>query len=222
MTRYFIAALTLLFMLGCQSSAEPTQASESPTQASDTAEDVAGDALEEAPATGVATLAGGCFWCMQRPFDELDGVESTVVGYTGGEEESPTYHDVTAGATGHVEAVEVRFDPEVVSYDEVLDVFWRSMDPTDNEGQFADRGAHYRPFIFYHDDDQRQTAKASRQELDDHGPFDDPIVVDIVAATTFWIAEDYHQDYYKTNPEHYEAYYAGSGRKGFLESTWGE
>ena len=222
---FFILGLTIFVALGCQSTAEPTEAteaSEAPQPGSAANEDGGQDAVDSYQSPGVATFAGGCFWCMQRPFDEVQGVESTVVGYTGGEEESPSYQEVVAGSTGHVEAVEIRFDADEVSYDELLDVFWRSMDPTDNEGQFADRGDHYRPFVFYHNQTQRQIAEASREQLDEHGPFDDPIVVDIVEASTFWIAEEYHQDYYKKNPEQYEAYYAGSGRKGFLEQVWGE
>ncbi len=180
------------------------------------------EATESRSNLEVATFAGGCFWCMQPPFDDIDGVESTVVGYTGGDEEEPTYNQVTSGTTGHVEAVEVRYDEDEVTYGELLDVFWRSIDPTDDGGQFADRGDHYRTFVFYHDDDQRQLAEDSRAKLDETGPFDDPVVTEIEAVGTFWIAEDYHQDYSIENPEHYEQYYVGSGRAGFLEETWGD
>lgn len=196
--------LLLMTMVACQTTTpERTEASE-----------IESEELE------VATLAGGCFWCMQPPFDRLEGVESTIVGYTGGVEESPAYQEVAGGQTSHLEAVQVRFDPEVVSYEEVLDVFWRSIDPTDDGGQFADRGDHYRTFVFYHDDFQRQRAEKSRADLAKQGPFDDPLVTEIVEASTFWVAEEYHQEYYKKNPEHYEHYYRASGRAGFLEETW--
>ncbi len=202
--RHLTSVVILAALLAaCQSSPDET------TEASEPGEDVE-----------VATFAGGCFWCMQPPFDALVGVESTVVGYTGGDEEEPSYDDVLSGKTGHVEAVEIRYDSEVISYDELLDVFWRSIDPTDDVGQFADRGDHYRTFVFYHDDFQRQRAEKSRADLAKQGPFDDPLVTEIVEASTFWVAEEYHQEYYKKNPEHYEHYYRASGRAGFLEETW--
>ncbi len=203
-----VVATFMLVSIGCQSSPpeETTQQSEATTD----------ESLE------VATFAGGCFWCMQPPFDELDGVDSTVVGYTGGTQEEPTYQQVSSGQTDHLEAVEVRFDPQQIGYDQLLDVFWRSIDPTDDGGQFADRGDHYRTAIFYHDDQQRQLAEASRDELDDTGPFDKPIVTPIEAVDTFWVAEEYHQDYYQKNPDHYQSYYRASGRAGFLEDTWGQ
>ena len=201
LTMLLIAVVT---MVACQTTTpERTEASE-----------IESEELE------VATLAGGCFWCMQPPFDRLEGVESTIVGYTGGVEESPVYQEVAGGQTSHVEAVQVRFDPEVVTYEEVLDVFWRSIDPTDDGGQFADRGDHYRTAIFVHDDIQRQVAEDSRDELARTGPFDDPIVTEIRQAETFWVGEEYHQDYYLKNPDHYQSYYVGSGRAGFLEDTW--
>ncbi len=202
------AMVVSVLLWGCQSSPdEPTQRSE----AADTEQQL-----------DVATFAGGCFWCMQPPFDELDGVDSTVVGYTGGDMEEPTYEQVSSGQTDHVEAVEIRFDADRISYGELLEVFWRSIDPTDDGGQFADRGDHYRTFLFYHDDDQKQAARDSRQTLDEQGPFDDPVVTEIEPASTFWIAEDYHQEYYRKNPEHYQQYYEGSGRAGFLRETWGD
>lgn len=210
MKQVVIAFIVLVLAVGCQSSPDPTEASE------------AGDRAEEDAELEVATFAGGCFWCMQPPFDELDGVESTVVGYTGGDEPEPTYSQVTGGQTGHVEAVEIRYRPAEVDYEDLLYVFWRSIDPTDDGGQFADRGDHYRTFVFYHDDTQRERAEASRAELGEEGPFEEPIVTEIVEVGEFWIAEEYHQDYYKKNPTHYESYYRGSGRAGFLEETWGE
>lgn len=212
-TPFFLALLSLFTL--CLFAVTACQSPESSTRTE------ASDAAIDASDLSVATFAGGCFWCMQPPFDRTDGVHSTIVGYTGGEEDHPTYEEVSRGLTTHVEAVEVRFDPAVVSYDELLDVFWRSIDPTDDGGQFADRGPHYRTAIFYHDEDQRLAAEASRDAMDRDGPFDDPIVTELRPAETFWIGEDYHQDYYLKNSRHYQAYYAGSGRKGFLETTWG-
>ena len=169
----------------------------------------------------VATFAGGCFWCMEPPFEKLAGVASVVSGYTGGEEPNPTYKQVSSGKTGHAEAVEVRYDPAVVSYAELLETFWKSFDPTDADGQFADRGTQYRSAIFVHDDDQRRLAEASKKALDESGVFSGPVVTPIVQAGPFYEAEAYHQDYYKTNPDHYHAYRRGSGREGFLDRTWG-
>ena len=200
--------LSFLFVLSCQNSPE-----------SSGERTVSSEALNEEEAS-VATFAGGCFWCMQPPFDRTEGVISTVVGYTGGEEESPVYEEVSRGMTTHLEAVEVRFDPSVVSYEELLEVFWRSIDPTDEGGQFADRGPHYTTAIFYHDEAQREAAEASKARMDAEGPFEDPIVTPIRPAMTFWVGEEYHQDYYLKNPGHYQAYYRGSGRQGFLERTW--
>jgi peptide methionine sulfoxide reductase msrA/msrB len=168
-----------------------------------------------------ATFAGGCFWCMEGPFEKLDGVYTVVSGYTGGPEKNPVYKQVAAGKTGHTEAVRIRYDPATVGYDELLDVYWRQIDPTDAGGQFADRGSQYRPGIFWHDEEQRKLAEASKQELADSGPFDKPIVVEIVEAGPFYEAEEYHQDYYKKNPGHYNRYRQGSGRGPFLERVWG-
>lgn len=168
-----------------------------------------------------ATFAGGCFWCMQPPFDKLDGVLKTRVGYTGGHVASPTYEQVCSGKTGHAEALEVTFDPDRISYEELLDTFWRNIDPTTLNGQFADRGTQYRTAIFYHDEKQRVSAEASRQAIDDSDAFDEPIVTEIVSATEFYEAEDYHHQYYLKNPGHYSRYKAGSGRAGFLEEKWG-
>jgi len=174
------------------------------------------------PALAVATFAGGCFWCMEPPFEKLDGVVRVVSGYTGGADPAPTYEAVSAGGTGHAEAVEVRYDPARIDYATLLDVFWRSIDPTDAGGQFADRGTQYRTAIFVHDDEQRRIAEASRRDLAENGPFDRPIVTEIVPAGRFTPAEEYHQDYYLKNPEHYHRYRVGSGREGFLRSVWGD
>ena len=167
-----------------------------------------------------ATFAGGCFWCMEPPFENLDGVFEVVSGYAGGEEENPTYQEVSAGMTGHREVVQVVYDPSKVTYEELLEVFWRQIDPTDSGGQFADRGNQYET-AFYHDEEQKILAERSRDELAQSGRFERPIVTEILPAGAFYPAEDYHQDYYKKNSTHYKRYRKGSGREGYLEKTWG-
>ena len=169
-----------------------------------------------------ATFAGGCFWCMQPPFDKLDGVISTTVGYCGGKEENPTYKQVSAGRTGHAEAVEILYDPSRVSYTELLNVFWMNIDPTQENGQFADIGAQYRTAIFYHSEEQKRLAEASKKELKNTGRFSKKIVTEIVPATPFYKAEEYHQDYYKKNPLRYKIYRYGSGRDDYLVRKWGK
>ena len=153
-----------------------------------------------------ATFAGGCFWCIEAPFDQVEGVAEAVSGYTGGERENPSYEEVSSGATRHIESVLVTFDPEVVSYSQLLDVFWRQFDPTDAGGSFYDRGHQYTSAIFYHDEEQRILAEASKRALDASGRFDKPIVTPIRPATTFYPAEEYHQDYYLKNSRHYKRY----------------
>ncbi len=175
-----------------------------------------------APGEQVATFAGGCFWCMEPPFEGLRGVQSVISGYTGGPEKDPTYGEVSSGRTGHTEAVQIVFNPTVISYEELLEIFWRSMDPTDAGGQFADRGTQYRPGIFVHDQQQREAATRSRTALESSGRFEKPVVVEITDYETFYPAEAYHQDYYWTNPGHYKAYRKGSGREGFLKGVWGD
>ena len=169
-----------------------------------------------------ATFAGGCFWCIEAPFDEVEGVAEAVSGYTGGERENPSYEEVSSGATRHIESVLVTFDPEVVSYSQLLEVFWRQFDPTDAGGSFYDRGHQYSSAIFYHDEEQRALAEASKQALDASGRFDKPIVTPIRPATIFYPAEEYHQDYYLKNSRHYKRYRRGSGRDRFIEKTWGK
>jgi methionine-S-sulfoxide reductase len=169
-----------------------------------------------------ATFAGGCFWCMEPPYDKLDGVISTTSGYTGGPEENPTYEDVAYGRTGHLEAVEVLFDPQQISYEKLLEVFWKNINPTQANGQFVDRGPQYRAAIFYHDESQRKTAVASWENIRHSGRFPDPIVTEILPAGPFYPAEEYHQDYYLKNPLRYNFYRTGSGRDRFLEKIWGE
>lgn len=166
-----------------------------------------------------ATFAGGCFWCMVKPFDQLPGIQHVVSGYTGGHVENPTYEEVCSGKTGHVEAVQITFDPEIFPYEKLLEIYWRQIDPTDAEGQFADRGSSYRTAIFYHNESQRMLAERSKQELLESGLFPE-IATKILPAGPFYPAEDYHQYYYKKKPFHYERYYAGSGRKDFLAKTW--
>lgn len=167
-----------------------------------------------------AIFAGGCFWCMEKPFEEMEGVIAAVSGYTGGEEENPSYQEVSSGRTGHTEAVEITYDPTKISYEELLDRFWMTFDPTDKEGQFADRGAHYRPGIFYQTEEEKKLAEASKKALQESGRFDEKIVTPIEQAGAFYPAEEYHQDYYKKNSFHYQAYSIGSGRKGFIEKHW--
>ncbi len=185
-------------------------------QASDVAE---GDKATAA-GTEVATLAGGCFWCIEHAFDGLPGVISAVSGYTGGRGASPTYEAVSTGGTGHYEAVQVRFDPEKTDYAEILDVFWRHIDPTDTGGQFADRGAQYRTAIFVHDDGQRKVAEAAAKFLTESGWFDKPIATQILPAGEFHPAEEYHQDYHLKQPAHCKLYTWASGRGPFMESFW--
>lgn len=167
-----------------------------------------------------ATFAGGCFWCMEPPFEKLDGVKSVISGYTGGPEVNPTYREVAGGKTGHTEAVQITYDSSKISFDKLLNVFWRSMDPTDPHGQFADRGSQYRPGIFFHSEGQEAQAVASKIRLEKSGVFSKPIRVEITSLETFYPAEEYHQDYYLKNESHYKRYRRGSGREGFLKKTW--
>jgi peptide methionine sulfoxide reductase msrA/msrB len=167
-----------------------------------------------------ATFAGGCFWCMEGPLEKLDGVHAVISGYTGGWKENPTYEEVSGGGTGHLEAVQVTYDPGRVSYGELLDVFWRQIDPTDAGGQFVDRGSQYRSAIFYHDEGQRALAEESRAALGRSGRYDGKIVTELLAYEGFYPAEDYHQDYYKENPLRYKYYRHRSGRDQFLERIW--
>lgn len=169
-----------------------------------------------------ATFAGGCFWCMVKPFHKYEGVERVVSGYTGGHVDNPTYQQVCSETTGHLEAIEVTFDPNVISYEELLTIYWRQIDPTDGGGQFNDRGESYRPAIFYHSEAQRDAAERSKQDVEQSGRFDTAIAVEIRPAKTFWEAEDYHQDYYKKNPFRYEMYRVGSGRAKFIKEAWSD
>jgi peptide methionine sulfoxide reductase msrA/msrB len=167
-----------------------------------------------------ATFAGGCFWCMQPPFEKLKGAVEVVSGYTGGTGENPTYEDYAK--KGHIEAVQITYDPSILSYSQLLDVFWKQIDPTDPGGQFVDRGPEYRSAIFYHNEEQKGLAEKSKEELAKSGRFQKPIVTEIIKATTFYKAEDYHQDYYKKNPIRYKYYRFNSGRDKYLEKVWGQ
>ena len=234
--RFSLCVLLLLSLSACQSGTSSTddapqgsavpaseaQASE-PEAAAETQPAATGqpEAMAVPEGMSVATFAGGCFWCMEPPFEKLEGVLDAISGYTAGPEKAPTYKQVSSGSTGHTEAVRVIYDPAKVDYKTLVETFWRGMDPTDAGGQFADRGSQYRPAIFVHTPEQREIAEASKQALMESKRFDKPIVVPIEPAQAFWVAEEYHQNYYKTNAAHYNAYKKGSGRAGFLEKTWG-
>jgi peptide-methionine (S)-S-oxide reductase len=169
--------------------------------------------------TAKATFAGGCFWCMEPPYDKLDGVLSTISGYAGGKKKNPTYEEVSAGTTGHTEVVQVTYDPKKITYEKLLDVFWRNVDPLTPNRQFCDVGSQYRTAIFYHDENQKRLAEESKKALSKR--FKEPIVTEIVRATEFYPAEDYHQDYYIKNPLRYKLYRYNCGRDQRLEKLWG-
>lgn len=169
-----------------------------------------------------ATFAGGCFWCMEPPFETLQGVTKVISGYMGGHKENPTYNEVSSGKTGHKEVIQVIYDPSRITYEELLDVFWRQIDPTDENGQFTDKGSQYKTAIFYYSEEQRHLAEESKKDLEELGKFEKPIVTEILKASTFYKAEDYHQDYYKTCPIKYDSYKKGSGRADFLKKKWND
>jgi peptide methionine sulfoxide reductase msrA/msrB len=183
---------------------------------------VAGEMIRESENLKKATFAGGCFWCTEADFEKLPGVVKVVSGYTGGQKENPTYAEVSSGKTGHVEAVQVYYDPSKISYEELLDTFWKHIDPTDGGGQFVDRGPQYRSVIFYHDDEQKRLAEKSKDALGKSGKFNKPIATEILRFTKFYEAEEYHQDYYKNHSLRYSFYRHGSGRDQFLERAWGK
>lgn len=167
-----------------------------------------------------ATFAGGCFWCMVKPFDTYEGIESVISGYTGGHTINPTYEQVCSNNTGHYEAVQITYDPSIFSYDQLLEIFWMNIDPTDEEGQFFDKGSSYQTAIFFHSEEQLQKAEKSKQDLEASKRFQSKIATKILPAKEFYPAETYHQDYYKKNPAHYNRYYVGSGRAAYVEKTW--
>ena len=174
----------------------------------------------QAAVTAKATFAGGCFWCMEEAYDKVPGVISTVSGYMGGQTKNPTYEQVSSGRTGHAEVVQVEYDPAKVSYEKLLDAFWRNIDPTQKDAQFCDHGTQYRSAIFYHDDEQRRLAEASRAALAKNKPFKGEIVTQIAKADVFYPAEDYHQDYHQKNPVRYKFYKTGCGREARLQQLW--
>lgn len=206
---------------GSVSSPDGAEASESQAEEQNKGTEALPDELNE-PSLEIATFAGGCFWCMEPPFDKLDGVERTISGYTDGDEEHPTYKQVSYGQTSHTEAVRVYYNPEKVTYEQLLDVFWRNINPTQKNGQFVDIGSQYRTGIYVHTDEQRRLAEQSKEALAASGRFDKPIVTEIKSASTFWKAEEYHQDFYKKSPARYKSYRSGSGRDEFIEKAWGE
>ena len=212
MKKIFVINLLLVFFFACSDSNTQDMSMQS---GNDDFEVMSGD-------YEIATLAGGCFWCMEAPFESIDGVAKVVSGYSGGKEENPSYEEVSSGQTGYKEAVQVYFDPEVISYAEILDVYWKQFDPTDQGGSFYDRGSQYESAIFYHNEEQKMLAERSKNELDNSGIFEDPIVTIVEKFTTWHPAEDYHQDYYKTNPERYNNYKEGSGREAFIKGVWGD
>jgi len=175
----------------------------------------------DAQATATASFAGGCFWCMQPPFENLPGVVSTTVGYTGGKTKDPTYEEVSAGGTGHAESVQIVYDPQKISYEKLLEIFWHNIDPLTPDAQFCDHGRQYRTAIFTHDATQRRLAEESKQRLEASGRFEQPIVTEIVAASEFYPAEDYHQKYHEKNPARYKLYRWNCGRDQRLKALWG-
>ncbi len=208
-----ISGILLLFFLGFfYLEAQPNREDSAPPQ----------EAVDVLEGYSLATFAGGCFWCMESPYEKLAGVVKVISGYTGGQVENPSYEQVSTGTTGHFEAVQVYFDPRIITYEILLEVYWRQFDPTDDGGSFADRGSQYLSAIFYHTDEQRLAAEESRARLENSGKYDRPIVTPIMEAETFYPAEEYHQDYYKKNFLRYENYRRGSGRAGYLTALWGD
>ncbi|HEY2495200.1 MAG TPA: peptide-methionine (S)-S-oxide reductase MsrA [Paenibacillus sp.] len=169
-----------------------------------------------------AMFAGGCFWCMVTPFEELPGIYGIVSGYTGGTSENPTYEEVKTGTTGHYEVVQITFNPALFPYEKLLELYWPQIDPTDDGGQFQDRGTQYRTAIFYYNEEQKEAAFVSKEQVVDSGRFTGPIVTEIIPAQTFYVAEDYHQDYHKKNPKHYKEDREQSGRDVFIGKHWDE
>jgi peptide methionine sulfoxide reductase msrA/msrB len=184
-------------------------------------QEISGSNMKDEKMMAVATFAGGCFWCTEADFEKLPDVVEAISGYAGGQEENPTYKEVSSGRTDHVEAVQVHYDPSKISYTELLDYFWKHIDPTDSGGQFVDRGRQYRSAIFYNNDEEKKLAEESKDNLAKSGKFDKPLVTGIVEFTNFYEAEDYHQDFYKKNPGHYGRYRRGSGRDQFISKVWG-
>jgi peptide methionine sulfoxide reductase msrA/msrB len=208
MKRYLLPILVLFFFLGCKDYTVNQEVSNAMTS---TDKEIR-----------IATFAGGCFWCTESDFEKVPGVVKVISGYTGGHKENPTYKEVSSGTTGHVEAVQVYYDPSQVTYGALLEYFWKHIDPTDPGGQFVDRGEQYRSVIFYHDEEQKQLAEESKNALDKSGRFKKPVVTEILPFTQFYEAEDYHQDYYKEHSIKYKYYRYRSGRDQFIEKVWGK
>jgi len=183
---------------------------------------VAAAEAEPSQSAATAILAGGCFWCVEADFEKLDGVIDVASGYTGGHVENPTYKQVSSGRSGHIESARIRFDPAVISYEQILEYFFHHIDPTRNDGQFCDGGTQYRPAIFYLDEDQQRQAEAVMQRIEQGKPFPQPLKVELIKATAFYPAEEYHQDYYKKNPLRYNFYRYSCGRDARVEELWGK
>ncbi len=210
MKNIIILATVLIFtIIGCQ-------------RVDSRQKEVRKDMPKEDKVLSIATFAGGCFWCIEADFEKLSGVVKVLSGYTGGKKENPSYEEVSSGTTGHIESVQVYYDPSKITYEELLDYFWNHIDPTDPGGQFVDRGSQYRSVIFYHDEEQKRLAEKSKEELSKSGRFDKPIVTEIIKFTKFYEAEEYHQDYFKKNPLRYKFYRYNSGRDQFLEKEGGK
>ena len=208
--------LTLTAKINCIQSAEDT------TSPGDKVSEGAGSMEMSTGTLEKATFAGGCFWCMESPFEKLEGVTEVISGYTDGHKENPTYKEVSSGTTGHLESIQIIYDPSKITYTELLDVFWRQVDPTDPGGQFVDRGQQYTTAIFYHNDEQKALAEASKEKLNQSGRYDNSLVTPIKKASKFYPAEEYHQDYYDKNPIRYKYYRYNSGRDRYLKKIWGE
>lgn len=208
-----IALLLTPLMISC---ANPSSTSQGMAPEADNIKEVLSSTQE------VATFSGGCFWCVESPFEEVDGVISVVSGYAGGKEKNPTYSEVSGGQTSHRESVQITYDPEIVSYAELVDIFWQTFDPTDVGGSFFDRGSQYESAIFFHNEEQKKVAEESKKRLDQSKRFSKPIATPIIKYTNFYPAEEYHQDYYKKSPQEYYAYRKGSGRDAFIQRHWPE
>lgn len=219
MKRVVLVIIVALLLAGCQ--AQRAQPLERPTDT--TKPEMIGTPLEETMVESKkATFAGGCFWCVEHAFEGHDGIIDVVSGFSGGDEENPTYKEVSSGSTGHLESVQITYDPDKVDYKELVEHFWKQINPTDDGGQFVDRGYHYTTAIFYHDAEQKRIAEESKKELEESGKFDLQIVTKIIPAKPFYPAEEYHQDYAEKNPIRYRLYTVGSGRSEFTEEYWAE
>ena len=214
MKKVLFVLLTGIFVLGC-SNISSEEMKDNDTKSDKIKKSISGN-------VEVATLAGGCFWCVEAPFEKVDGVIKVISGFAGGDIDNPTYDQVSSGTTKYIESVQVHFDPAVISYNEILDIYWKLFDPTDEGGSFHDRGRQYTSAIFYHDDTQKEIAEESLTGLNKSGVFDKPIATEVRPFTKFYEAEEYHQDFYKKNPNRYYSYRAASGRDDYIESVWGE